>query len=717
MGRWPKVFRRRSDLSKASAIVVVLMAGCDYDPFVALCRRPTSRVQDPDLRAVKSAEPSTISEPTTSDSLAAAPTDVVPGPRRRREPELVTVIPAMTAGIPPTARLQPIDADEPPPKIAVERIELSPLPERAPIDATIVAIARLTDADGNPVSNVDVEWALDSSGVGTIIAAGGSPMVKPEASQMPQFARSRTSQTTYRLDPIVGTGHPLTIEPGDSWCVLRTNRAGLMIVSARSPDIESPARCQWTRPLHWIEATLQTETIVESSSPYQQAVVAQVQTASGRPLAGYPVLFAINDESGFFPRGVKTWECVSDSAGFVRVELDRAAPSVAASTVTAKLFEPPSPAGAPYSLEERTIEVRWPSPSAEIVVQAPQVARVRSNVSLAAEVRAIAPTSTWNAKVAVVVGDGLQVLRSNAQAVEFPRRLRAGDSGEDSSIRFVLASVEADGPTSTQMLVTSQNPGERIVRFEVRDGQQVLAWREVVIRFVEPLATVDKRFPKDWRVGRTETYQILVRNPGPVPLEGLVVEDEVPPGLRIEDTDGVRFVDRLRWEVARLAPAEEKQFEVRARPLVPFEKLAVRAWAKEPFSLKAEGYDILNATGIEALELAIEDLSDPLRVGEEAEYHIRLVNRGSIPARNVELTAEISSELRILSATGELRAEFAGGELRFAPVESLESGRELVCRLRARATKEGDARIGVRVHHASLGDDGVLRSESTHIYK
>ena len=161
----------------------------------------------------------------------------------------------------------------------------------------------------------------------------------------------------------------------------------------------------------------------------------------------------------------------------------------------------------------------------------------------------------------------------------------------------------------------------------------------------------------------------------------------------------------------------EKEFSVTATPEQPFERLAVRAWAKEASAPTVEAFDVMTIVGVETIEVSIEDRLDPAPLDGRAEYTIHLMNRGTAPARGVSLDVELSSQLRAITLEGTLRGTIQNGRLRLPAIASLGPGEHLYCRVQAETLQEGDARFQVAVRHPSVGLGGIVEQESTHIYR
>lgn len=712
-----------------AVVAALLVAGCE-DPFTSVCRTPAYREPaeavepkreipppieeksaDPEPPALKPKPTPPPAKPAPKQTMVSIPPTPKPTAvieRVEPNPSLIVVTPSWLHAR-RTTQLKPIQVDAKTPPVTIgDRLELSPLPAKASLDGMIVAIVRLVGSDGKPVVDAEIEWAIDRGGVGVIVAAGGRDDADAkEYRRSSTLARCRTSTTSYPLARVFPTEDPITIRPGDTWCVLQSHHPGDMLLSARSADIVSVDRCQVVHRMHWYEAKLDAPAIVDAVGGEPASLAARVLNRSGSALAGYSVRYEVLEPAGAgFGSGARSIEKTSDSAGAVLASLKPLSETQESCRVQVQLFGRPVLPGLPTLLDDRTIEVRWSAQgSPDLEVTAPATAPVGTVVTVRANLARSGREKLSKGRMLAVVGQGVEVVSSLPE-------------GSDSAgVRFALADLSRDvNPSGTELSLTSKEPGERRVRVEIRDGEKVHAAKEIAIRFIEPKLAVEKRLPGTWKVGQRTDYRISVRNVGDVVADRVVLLDEVPPGLRIDQTDGVRFVDRLRWELAKMEPGEAREFLVSATPERAFDRLAVRSWVQEANAPEIETFDELNVEGIDTVEIAIEDVGDPAPVDGSAEYLVSLVNRGSAPAFDIELEALLSKHLRAVATDGTLPATVTDGVLQLGPVPKLSPGESLFARIRVVAAEAGDARLAVSVRHPSLGP-GLRHEESTLVYQ
>lgn len=119
--------------------------------------------------------------------------------------------------------------------------------------------------------------------------------------------------------------------------------------------------------------------------------------------------------------------------------------------------------------------------------------------------------------------------------------------------------------------------------------------------------------------------------------------------------------------------------------------------------------------GIPAILLEVVDLEDPIEVGKNETYQIRVTNQGSAPATNVRITCTLEDAQQYVSASGQTPATVKGNAIIMAPVSSIPPKGQATWRVVVRAVKAGDVRFTVKMTSDQL-TRSVDETESTNQY-
>jgi uncharacterized repeat protein (TIGR01451 family) len=99
--------------------------------------------------------------------------------------------------------------------------------------------------------------------------------------------------------------------------------------------------------------------------------------------------------------------------------------------------------------------------------------------------------------------------------------------------------------------------------------------------------------------------------------------------------------------------------------------------------------------GIPAVLLEAVDLQDPVGVGEEVTYEIRVTNQGSAPVTGIRLAALLPAAQEFMRGTGAGAVTAEGRTVRTEALPLLEPKAQAAWRFTVRALTAGDIRFQV----------------------
>ncbi len=172
---------------------------------------------------------------------------------------------------------------------------------------------------------------------------------------------------------------------------------------------------------------------------------------------------------------------------------------------------------------------------------------------------------------------------------------------------------------------------------------------------------------------RKAIYTLKVTNPGDAAATNVSVSDVVPDGFKVlAASDGGRhdFATRtVAWSLGELSPGQtrEVKFEVQAINIGEHKHKAVTTAAR---GLRAEADLITRVEGLSAMLLEMVDTEDPIEVGGDTTYEVRITNTGSKTETDIRLVATVPDKMELKSATG-LKYHTEGKTVVFDPLEKL----------------------------------------------
>jgi uncharacterized repeat protein (TIGR01451 family) len=228
---------------------------------------------------------------------------------------------------------------------------------------------------------------------------------------------------------------------------------------------------------------------------------------------------------------------------------------------------------------------------------------------------------------------------------------------------------------------------------------------------------VEVEAPRVKYAGTAGTYRVKVENAGDAAAENVQVSAVLPPQAKFASASGGGKHEpqegRVTWNVGSLQPGAERVFELAA-------ELHAAGDNRMQFTAAADG-DLsaaaTSSTRVEAiadLKLEVRDPQGPIPVGDEAMYEVRIHNRGTKAAENVDLATFFSEGLEPISADGGPH-DIGPGQVVFQPIGAIGAGDTAVFHVRARADAAGNHVFRAEVVCASL-DTKLASEEATHFY-
>jgi hypothetical protein len=169
---------------------------------------------------------------------------------------------------------------------------------------------------------------------------------------------------------------------------------------------------------------------------------------------------------------------------------------------------------------------------------------------------------------------------------------------------------------------------------------------------------------------------------------------------------------KLQWTLESLNPQLEQVFSMKCRMgNVGTARLDIAAAAEDELRTVAGVNTQVEAAA--SLALDVQDPPGPVSLGEETVYEVRIRNRGTKVAENVEVFSYFSRGIEPTTAEGGPN-RIGPGQVVFAPLTTLAPGAEAVFKVHAKAETAGNHVFRTEVHCKAMGTR--LVSEKNTLY-
>lgn len=225
--------------------------------------------------------------------------------------------------------------------------------------------------------------------------------------------------------------------------------------------------------------------------------------------------------------------------------------------------------------------------------------------------------------------------------------------------------------------------------------------------------------PVSLDTGEVGGFSILVRNTGDVPLTDLRIVDRFDVAFRAtEATRGHREVgDDFIWTIDRLAAGETRLFQLKLEGLNPKAKACNRAKVSSAEGASDEAETCLAIVRPTAgLKIRLIDETDPIRLGKDASYRIKVTNQGAKVERAARVEVTLPPELRVIRETisAPVGHVLDGPAIEFQPIDEIAPGEEVSFAFKARTLRLGQVTVTAELTAAGLSES-VLSEQATDI--
>ena len=117
------------------------------------------------------------------------------------------------------------------------------------------------------------------------------------------------------------------------------------------------------------------------------------------------------------------------------------------------------------------------------------------------------------------------------------------------------------------------------------------------------------------------------------------------------------------------------------------------------------------------MQFELIDLEDPVEVGANCRYEIRVTNTGSKTETNIQVSCTMPEKLEFFGAqgAGSTHHRVEGKEITFDILPKLAPRADAIYRVQCKAAAPGDIRFKARIKADSL-EEPVNKEESTRVY-
>jgi uncharacterized repeat protein (TIGR01451 family) len=287
------------------------------------------------------------------------------------------------------------------------------------------------------------------------------------------------------------------------------------------------------------------------------------------------------------------------------------------------------------------------------------------------------------------------------------------------TVDFEVGNLAPGESRSVQVICGTKTGGDQKCEGFAEAEGDLKAQDQCSVNVIMPRLDLEASGPKLRYLDRKAIYTFKITNPGDAPASNVTLSDVIPPGFKFNAaSDGGRndFSTRtVSWFLGEIGPAQTKEVKLEVVAINPGEhRHKVTALAAR--GLKVDGEVMTRVEGLSAILLEVVDTEDPIEVGAETSYEIRITNTGSKTETDIKLVCMIPDKMQFKSAQGPVHYHDQGKEISFEPLPKLAPRADAIYRIHVKALAPGDVRFKAQITSTNLVEP-VIEMESTRIYE
>lgn len=268
------------------------------------------------------------------------------------------------------------------------------------------------------------------------------------------------------------------------------------------------------------------------------------------------------------------------------------------------------------------------------------------------------------------------------------------------------------------LVLESTEPGTYENRMSVRGEGDLFDEDVRSIEVTSPQLQVNMQGPSLRYLDRQATYIVQLANAGTASAHNVELVTHLPKGMKYVTSDNHGQYDTqshaVYWSLEELPADRPGDVHVTVLPIEPGNhKLKTDVQADLGLQEICEHEVVVESSA--ELSFIISDVADPIEVGSETTYEIRVQNRGSKAGAEIQIAAELPAGLTPTSGDGPTQGTVQGQQVLFTPLARLEPGEEVIFKIHAQGSTAGDHVVRAQLQSQELTVP-VTKEEITRVY-
>lgn len=291
-------------------------------------------------------------------------------------------------------------------------------------------------------------------------------------------------------------------------------------------------------------------------------------------------------------------------------------------------------------------------------------------------------------------------------------------------LEFEVGTLRPGESRTTTLTLHAEKAGIVNNVVNIRGAGNLARQEKVTIEVVAPNLDVNINGPTKRFLERRADYAVALSNPGTAPARNVEMIAFLHKGMKFIEANNQGQYDpqnhAVHWSLEELPAGQQGSVSLSVLPIeTGNQRLRVESRADLGLST-VEAHDV-NVDGLASLSFDVGDTADPIEVGSDTVYQVRVVNQGSKAATNVKVFAALPGGMKPIGADGPSGHQINGQSVIFDGIARLEPKAEAMFKIQARGVRDGRHQIRIQMvsdsANSATGQTApVSKEESTLVY-
>ncbi len=285
-------------------------------------------------------------------------------------------------------------------------------------------------------------------------------------------------------------------------------------------------------------------------------------------------------------------------------------------------------------------------------------------------------------------------------------------------LEFEIGTLAPGQKRNVQLRLKAAKVGTTQNRIVVQGDADLQAFDVVDLEIIAPDLHATGEGPDRKYLNRQSTHEFALANSGTAAATNVDLVARLPRGLKFVSANNHGQFDAtsnaVYWSLQQLAAGQTGRVDLVTMPIEPGEQ-KIDFEATADLNQKTSVSKLLTVESLVELFCEIDDLTDPIEIGSETAYRVKVVNQGLQAANNIRLNVDFPTGIQPMSVNGNIPNQIQGQRVVFSAIERLDAQQETVVTITAKGTVEGDHRVVVSMS-SDARETQIAKEESTQVY-